>query len=288
MMTPVSCPTEWTGAEAPKAVAIRELAGVGPFGLAGRFGLARLYATRRLRHGLVRLRLSCGGSVWVSRRTLDSDFQTLREMFVPRKNCYGANYAGAVVVDIGAHKGYYGAFALLKGARCVYSYEPASENYTLLERAAASRRPGGASWETRNAAVGAKRGSGVLNVSAESWAHSLQAGLPPSGPARAVTSEAVQVVAAEDVLAEAVEAAAGRQVIVKIDAEGAECEVCLETDPSIWEAVDELFVEVHDFAPCDGPALVTRLERAGLRPSSGSGPVIRLTRHQLQEGQLIR
>jgi FkbM family methyltransferase len=285
MMTRVPGPSEWTGAEAPTGVAIRELAGVGPFGHAGRLALARLYATRRLRRGLVRLRLSSGGSVWVSRRTLDSDFQTLREMFVPRKNFYrSADYAGAVVVDIGAHKGYYGAFALLMGASCVYSYEPASENYSLLERAAASRDPGAAAWETRNAAVGAKPRSGVLEVSAESWAHSLHAGLPRSGPARALTSEAVQVVAVGDVLAEAVEAAAGRKVIVKIDAEGAECEICLQTDPSIWGAVDDLFIEVHDFAPCDPPALLTEFQRAGLGPSSGSGPVIHLARHREPAG----
>ncbi len=284
MITRVPGPTEWTGADAPTAVAIHELASVGPFGHAGRLALALLYATSRLHRGVVRLRISSGGSVWLSRRTLDSDFQTLREMFVPRKNSYRADYAGAIVVDIGAHKGYYGAFALLMGASCVYSYEPASENYSLLERAAASRDPGSAGWETRNAAVGAKPRSGVLNVSAESWAHSLHAGLPRSGPARGLTSEAVQVVAAGDVLAEAVEAAAGRKVIVKIDAEGAECEICLQTDPSMWEAVDELFVEVHDFAPCDRPALLTGLQRAGLRPSSGSGPVIHLARHREPAG----
>jgi FkbM family methyltransferase len=282
MITPVSGPTEWTGAEAPNAVAIRELAGVGPFGAAGRFALSRLYATKRLRRGLVRLPLSSGGSVWVSRRTLDSDFQTLREMFVPRKNCYGAEYAGAVVVDIGAHKGYYAAFALLMGARCVHSYEPASENYALLERAAASRRPGSASWQTRNAAVGAKSGSGVLNVSAESWAHSLHAGLPRSGPARAMTFEAVEVVSGEDVLTQAVVAAAGGKLIVKIDAEGAECEICLQTDPSVWKAVDDLFVEVHDFAPCDRRTLATHLRNTGLTPTSGSGPVVHLTRRPAQ------
>ena len=46
------------------------------------------------------------------------------------------DYAGAVVLDLGAHKGYFGAYALARGARLVISFEPETANLELLERGA--------------------------------------------------------------------------------------------------------------------------------------------------------
>jgi len=270
-------PSEWHGATMPSAAAIRELIGAGPFGVPGRMKLTAISATRWNRHGRAGVALRDGGKVFLSRSTLASDLETLREIFVPRKNPYGADYGGAVVVDIGAHKGYFGAFALLGGARCVVSYEPASENFALLERAAASFRRRGLQWETRQAAVGEESGSGVLSLSAESWTHSLHARLPPSGPAQRVSSEVVSVVAGREVLDDARRRASGDRLIVKIDAEGAECEIC-RAAASAWDPVDELFVETHDSAPCTVDDLLAEPRRSGLAPVENRGLVLRLTR----------
>ena len=62
-----------------------------------------------------------------------------------RRRAYAGDYRGAFVVDVGAHKGYYGAYALAHGARWVVSYEPETANFALLERAASDvRERGGA------------------------------------------------------------------------------------------------------------------------------------------------
>ncbi len=270
-------PSEWGGATMPSAAAIRELMGTGPFGVPGRLKLATLSATRWNRHGRTGVPLRGGGRVFLNRSTLASDLETLREIFVPRKNPYRADYEGAVVVDVGAHKGYFGAFALLGGASCVLSYEPASENFTLLERAAASFRRRGLQWETRRAAVGEEAGSGVLSLSAESWTHSLHARLPPSGPAHRVSSEVVSIVAGRDVLEDARRKASGERLIVKIDAEGAECEIC-RAAASVWDPVDELFVETHESAPCAVDDLLAEPRRSGLAPVENQDLVLRLTR----------
>jgi FkbM family methyltransferase len=171
---------------------------------------------------------------------------------------YGGDYDGAVVVDIGGHKGYYGAFALHAGAAEVHSYEPESSNFASLARAAESFD---GRWIAHRAAVGAAPGEVTLYVNAESAGHSIV--LEQSeGPRPTLGSELVEQVAMAAVLEEV-----GRSdapVIVKIDAEGAECEIVLGTDVEAWCGVDAVFLEIHDFAPCSSPDIVRHLEAAGL------------------------
>jgi FkbM family methyltransferase len=171
---------------------------------------------------------------------------------------YGGDYDGAVVVDIGGHKGYYGAFALHAGAAEVHSYEPESSNFASLARAAESFD---GRWIAHRAAVGAAPGEVTLYVNAESAGHSIV--LEQSeGPRPTLGSELVEQVAMAAVLEEV-----GRSdapVIVKIDAEGAECDIVLGTDVEAWCGVDAVFLEIHDFAPCSSPDIVRHLEAAGL------------------------
>lgn len=172
---------------------------------------------------------------------------------------YRSDYRGAVVVDIGGHKGYFGAYALLEGASEVRSYEPESRNFAALERTAARFRR---AWVVHRAAVGATSGSAELHVSAESAGHSVVYE-EHEGGRRAVGSECVAVVAMQDVLEGAAERRA--RVIVKIDAEGSECEIVLGTPVEAWRTVDQVFLEVHDFARCTSEDIVEHLSDAGLR-----------------------
>jgi hypothetical protein len=55
------------------------------------------------------------------------------------------------------------------------------------------------------------------------------------------------------------------RLLVKIDAEGAECEIVLDTPLEAWRDVDGVLIEVHDFAPCTAGELAGHLEGAGLR-----------------------
>lgn len=197
--------------------------------------------------------------------------------FVAVDEAYAGDYRGAVVVDVGAHKGYYGAYALAHGARAVVSYEPETANFALLERAAEAARRRGGAWHTRRSAVGAEPGEAELHVMGASWGHALH---PPDAFAKhEVGIEHVRVEALADVLAEAAELADDARVIVKVNIEGEECPTILGTDRPSWAGVDDAYVETHPWAACGADELASHLQAAGLvRRESAHRAVLRLTR----------
>lgn len=172
---------------------------------------------------------------------------------------YELEYRGAVVVDVGAHKGAFGAYALERGARAVISYEPEETNYGYLEACA---KPFSTTlWRTHRAAVGSKAGTAELHVMGVSWGHALS---PSERSDAEVGVQQVPVVAMTDVLAEASEVAGRDRLIVKVNVEGAECDVVLGTPAASWEQAHAVLMEVHSWAPCTAAQLVAHLEEAGL------------------------
>ncbi len=215
-------------------------------------------AKRRGGHGPLSLRASspaASGTLYFGRDSFAVDRIAYFGIFL--QGWYGADYSGATVIDIGAHKGYYGAFALLEGAKEVRSYEPEATNFAALERAAGSF---GDAWIVNNRAVSDRAGEVVLHVNVESAGHSIVQEDSEKRPT--IGSQTVTVVPMADVLEDAGD---GRRLIVKIDAEGAECDIVLGTPVELWRSVDEVFLEVHEFAPCSTDAIVDHLTQAGLR-----------------------
>ena len=98
-------------------------------------------------------------------------------------------------------------------------------------------------------------------MSAESAGHSV-VHAEREGERRVLGSEQVTMVAMQDVLADA--AAGGARLIVKIDAEGSECDIVLDTPVAAWREVDRVFLEVHHFAACSTAEIVGHLRSAGL------------------------
>jgi FkbM family methyltransferase len=138
---------------------------------ATRIGLLRLELRRRLRPRPAYPLPLGGSSVFLSHDDYEIDWKTLA--FIVLDDAYAGDYLDAVVVDIGAHKGYFAAYALHRGARAVVSYEPEEANFELLERSAAEHRAGGGEWLTRQAAVGVEPGEADLHVMGASWGHAL-------------------------------------------------------------------------------------------------------------------
>jgi FkbM family methyltransferase len=194
------------------------------------------------------------GHVFLSAGNDKTDRSVFREIFL--RGCYHTDYQGAVAVDVGAHKGYFGAYALIHGAEAVHSYEPESDNFRFLELTAETFRLRGRRWTTYRAAIAAEAGRVDLVVDPESWAHSLASVVDDRNSAMV---QKVSAVTLETVIAES----RGRApVVVKIDAEGAECFV-LGTNPDSWDHVREIFLEVHDFARCSRHQIVCFLRDAG-------------------------
>lgn len=124
---------------------------------------------------------------------------------------------GMVVVDIGAHIGYYSRlFSRLVGkSGCVFSFEPCSENYPVLSKNLSHHR-------YRNVAifkkaVGAKNTQATLFISPGHSNHSLNAGFTES-----VGQEQVEITPLDLIL----EQQGISQVdFIKVDVEGFEIEV---------------------------------------------------------------
>ena len=116
----------------------------------------------------------------------------------------------------------------------------------------------------RRAAVGAESGTATLHVSAESAGHSV-VHEESQGRRRTLANEEVDVVGMREALARASER--GGRLIVKVDAEGSECDIVLGTDAAAWRDVDEIFLEVHDFATCSAADIIDHLAAAGLQVS---------------------
>ncbi len=238
-----------------------------------RFGLLRAELRRRIRPKPAYALPYGPGEVFIS----DDDYAVDWESFkwVVPDDAYATDYEGAVVLDLGAHKGYYGAHALARGARVVISFEPDKANLELLERAADAYRRAGADWRIRPTAVGAERGEAELHLMSGSWAHSLH---PPDTWAQyEVGTARVTVEAMADVLEEA--RSLGDRLVVKVNTEGEECGIVLGTPPDSWAAVSELFVEMHEWAPCTAADLTAHLAPAGFKPLPAEmAQVLRLRR----------
>ena len=240
----------------------------------GRLGLLRAWGRRSIRPAHAYAARYGNGRIFLSHDDFDIDLRSLA--FVVVDEPYRTDYAGTSVLDLGAHKGYYGAYALARGAGRVVSFEPEQANLELLERAAASYGTG--VWQVRRAAVGAEGGAAELHVMGASWGHALH---PPERFSRhEVGTQAVRVEALSAVLAEAAALKHERaRLLVKLNIEGEECATVLGTPPSAWEAVDEAFVETHPWASCGADELGAHLAEAGLTRTEGRHPlVLRLQR----------
>src|SRR5918998_5405122 len=119
---------------------------------ARRWQLIRLALHKRFGKTDFELRLP-GGSVFVAAETFAVDQATLHEIFLAHD--YETDFSNATVVDFGAHKGYFGAYAISTGAASVISYEPERQNFAYLERAVSSfRSKQSADWRAYKAGVG--------------------------------------------------------------------------------------------------------------------------------------
>jgi FkbM family methyltransferase len=185
--------------------------------------------------------------------------------YVWREQVFAADCVDRVVLDLGAHKGYFATWALAHGAAHVYSFEPESANFERLERAQAVNERS-ERWSVRRAAVGEKNGSASLFVSAESWAHSLQDGM-----VEAVGVERVDVLAMESVLQEIEAKHPDSEVVVKMNVEGSVGSIVLPLDQDRLRQVVEIHLDHEPGSPYDIGAVLDHLSGAGLghvdRPS---------------------
>lgn len=209
------------------------------------------------------------GTLFLPPDDIIGDVSVFNEIFLDR--CYETSYADSVVIDLGGHRGYFGAYALTMGAKAVHSFEPEPRNYDVLQRCVASFRASGHDWTIENSAVADHDGDADLYLWEESYGHSLHS--MGEGSTLAGTKVKVRSIAA--VLQEL--DLEDRRTIAKVDVEGAECEVILRGEAD-WGQVDELFMEFHDLGRCTIDEIIDHLEGFGL-DLAGPGPTSNADMH---------
>lgn len=207
-----------------------------------------------------------GGRVFLSPSSFYVDIMTLEYLW--RERAFPADVRGSVVVDAGAHKGYYGAWALAHGAAFVYSFEPHSGNFSSLQRARTSNAAG-ERWTERRQALGESSGRAALYVSDESWAHSIQPGMVDSA-----IEETVEVVTLSTVLAEIRKRHPGLPVVLKVNVEGSAGVILLPVEIHEFADVVEVQFDHEPGSPYDLNRLLDHLAAAGLHQTESARPKI--------------
>lgn len=140
--------------------------------------------------------------------------------------------AESVVVDIGANVG---VFALLaaRTARLVYALEPSSSNFSSL----VSNTSQSSNIIPFNVACAAFDGKASLDLTKDPVSYSLRTNRASS------QQEMVDVVRLETFLHRS---GIDHCDFLKLDCEGCEFEIILETDPSVFKRISKIVLEYHD------------------------------------------
>ncbi|MEM7142220.1 MAG: FkbM family methyltransferase [Actinomycetota bacterium] len=198
-------------------------------------------------------------TAWIDGASDEIDYFTLYGAIVDRH--FPCDVAGAAVLDVGAHKGYFALRSFADGAARVDSYEPASQNLSSLRRSAVDALD----WTVHPAAVGAEAGTVELHLAPGSWGHSVHT--PVGGTS--VGTETVEMVALSDALASI--GGRGLPVVAKINVEGAAGSMILGTRADDWSAVRLLWADVEVNDPVGLDQIVAHLAPAGLRHERSDG-----------------
>lgn len=160
------------------------------------------------------------------------------------------------VVDIGAHIGCFSTdLARRFPGATVHCYEPTPSTgaYTVrnVEQNGLADRV-----TVHRAAVASRAGTLVMADNGPGSGHNGVLHLGESG--------ATSIEVACESLADAFSASGGRVDLLKMDAEGAEYDIVLDSDPTLWAGVRRVVMEYHHSDEHDFDALRTFLETTGL------------------------
>lgn len=144
---------------------------------------------------------------------------------------------GDVVIDIGAHIGTFSVWAAQKATSGhVFSFEPDLENYILLDENKNLNHL--ANLHIVNSAVSDMRGQVRLFTSDF---HNMTHSFFEEGTR---ANQLVNTISLEDILQEY---GLERVHYLKIDAEGAEYQIILNTPARVLSRIDKIFIEYHDY-----------------------------------------
>ncbi len=202
-----------------------------------------------------------GGDEWVYQWRLD--FLTNRLEKESLTWCRRLIRPGMVVVDVGAHIGYYTRiFSRLVGdSGRVLSFEPSSENFPVLSKNLSAGKYRNVT--LFNKAVGAENTKGTLFVSPGHSNHSLNAGFTES-----VGQEQVEIVPLDLVLSQQ---GISQMDFIKVDVEGSEIDVLhgmksiIANSPNLHMLI-EYNPDALQSSGCEPVELLALIKQLGFEP----------------------
>ncbi len=162
---------------------------------------------------------------------------------------YGKINPGCSVIDIGANIGVFSIYAARAGAKSIKAYEPAEESFALLRKNIEQNGYAKIIYPFRAAVVGKQskpvwfpRHSNVFNAIETSPKDSSDYDLVPSIPFKELIRDIPE------------------PNLVKLDCEGGEYDIILNSEDAIFKPIKEIRLEYHR-----GPSnqLITRLDNLG-------------------------
>lgn len=162
---------------------------------------------------------------------------------------YGKIPPGRAAVDIGANIGVFALYAAKEGANIVQAYEPAEESFELLKKNIENNGYEKIIYPHRAAVVGKQsppvwfpRHSHVLNAI-------------KINPENSSNYELVPTVTFTELMSNL-----PSSNIIKLDCEGGEYDIILNTEDSVFQRIEEIRLEYH---PGPSQQLITRFEKLG-------------------------
>jgi FkbM family methyltransferase len=143
-----------------------------------------------------------------------------------------------VIVDIGAHRGVFVAYAALRTKNDIIAFEPDPENYKNLQTFVSANH-----WDNvqlHHAALGANNGHIDLFQSNTSTRHSIT-GIDPVTKSKLSKSVRVQAFSLEKALENLL-----KVNFLKMDCEGAEYDIVMNSNPETLGKIDKLAMEYHE------------------------------------------
>lgn len=163
----------------------------------------------------------------------DSDIVTVFLIFCRRD--YGKIAPGSAVIDIGANIGVFALYAAREGAKIILAYEPAEESFDLLLRNIENNNLGKIIYPYRAAVVGKPsphvsfpRRSSVFNA------------IDTQNSGIISDHELVPAITFADLVNNMTESG-----ILKLDCEGGEYDIILNSDDSVFCRINEIRIEYH-------------------------------------------
>ncbi len=170
-------------------------------------------------------------------------------------------YESAIIVDVGAHYGYFSIFAHLNSDKSsrIFAIEPDPTNFTLLQKNLFDQRIENV--KSLNVAVSAEVGETSLYLG-----NSVNSSLIANYALNEVKADSIPV--RTSTLAQIiVEEKLSRIDFLKLDCEGAEYAILLDADSVAFENVTTISMEFHDLkdARFTGNVLSEKLVKMGFR-----------------------